>query len=133
MESGTLRQLLPDEEQIVDGEPQLPSRPSSPLVELEQEEKRTVPLPVAARPPLPTQEEVAEQQAYQQLYGGPVMKINRYSGTDLDWVELVGWNVPIGYTGDLQGDNQPAGLVATCTFYNGIGNSSNFIILQMFP
>jgi len=33
----------------------------------------------------------------------------------------------------LAGDHQPAGLVASCTFYNGIGNSSNWIILQMFP
>jgi|GEM_PF-2645489 len=96
-----LQQLIPTDEQIVDGEPQLPTRPSSPLVEVEQTEKRMSPMPVSPRPPLPSQEEVAEQQAYQLLYGGPVLKVNRYSGTDLDWVELVGWLVPIGYTGDL--------------------------------
>ena len=32
--TGTIRQLVPEEEQIVDGEPQIPSRPSSPLVDI---------------------------------------------------------------------------------------------------
>jgi len=99
--TGTIQQLVPGVEQIVDGEPQLPSRPSSPLVEIEQPEKRESPMPVAPRPPLPSTEQIAEQQAYQQLYGGPVLKLNRYSGTDQDWVELVRWDIPIGYTGDL--------------------------------
>lgn len=99
--TGTLRQLTPEDEQIVDGEPQLPSRPSSPLVDVEEPEKRVMPMPVSPRPPLPTAEEVAEQSAYQTIYGGPVLKENRYSGTDQDWVELVRWDVPLGYTGDL--------------------------------
>lgn len=99
--TGKLRQLEPEEEQIVDGEPQLPSRPSSPLVEIEPPDKRTAPMPVAQRPALPSTEQIAEEQAYQALYGGPVLKINRYTGTDQDWVELVRWDVPIGYTGDL--------------------------------
>lgn len=99
--SGTVRQLIPEEEQIVDGEPQLPSRPSSPLVTIEEAEKRIEPLPVSPRPPLPSAAEVAEKQAYQAIYGGPVLKVNRYSGTDQDWVELVRWDVPQGYTGDI--------------------------------
>ena len=99
--TGTLRQLVPEEEQIVDGEPQVPSRPSSPLVEVAAPEKRTAPMPVSARPPLPSVEQIAEQQAYQALYGGPVLKLNRYSGIDLDWVELVRWDIPTGFTGDL--------------------------------
>jgi len=99
--TGTIRQLVPGEEQIVDGEPQLPSRPSSPLVDIGQPEKRDVPMPVSPRPPLPSATEVATQQAYQAIYGGPVLKINRYSGTDQDWRELVRWDIPIGYTGDL--------------------------------
>ncbi|MBA7708599.1 hypothetical protein ES703_117501 [subsurface metagenome] len=99
--TGTIRQLVPGEEQIVDGEPQLPSRPSSPLVEIESPEKRVVPMPVSPRPPLPTAAEVAAQQAYQTIYGGPVLKVNRYSGVDQNWVELVRWDVPLGYTGDL--------------------------------
>lgn len=99
--SGTIRQLIPEEEQIVDGEPQLPSRPSSPMVTIEQPEKRVVPMPVSPRPPLPAAEEIAAQEAYQTIYGGPVLKENRYSGSDQDWVELVRWDIPIGYTGDL--------------------------------
>lgn len=99
--TGTIRQLVPEEEQIVDGEPQLPSRPSSPLVDIGQPEKRLTPMPVSPRPPLPTAEEVAKQEAYQAIYGGPVLKVNRYEGGDQDWVELVRWDVPLGYTGDL--------------------------------
>ena len=99
--TGTIQQLVPVVEQIVDGEPQLPSRPSSPLVTITEPEKRAAPMPVAPRPPLPSAEQIAQQQAYQQLYGGPVLKVNRYSGGDKDWVELIRWDVPIGYTGDL--------------------------------
>ena len=100
-EVSTLRQLVPDVEQIVDGESQISSRPLSPLVDVSEVEKRIAPLPVSPRPPLPSAEQIVEQQAYQQLYGGPVLKINRYSGVDTDWVELVRWSIPIGYTGDL--------------------------------
>lgn len=99
--TGTIRQLVPEEEQIVAGEPQLPSRPSSPLVDIEQLEKRVSPMPVSPRPPLPAAGEVAAQQAYQTIYGGPVLKVTRYSGGDQNWVELVRWDVPLGYTGDL--------------------------------
>ncbi|MBA7606322.1 hypothetical protein ES703_13470 [subsurface metagenome] len=99
--TGTIQQLIPEVEQITDGEPQLPSRPTSPLVKVAEPGKRETPLPVSPRPPLPSQQVIAEQQAYQALYGGPVLKINRYSGSDQDWVELVRWGVPIGYTGDL--------------------------------
>ena len=100
--TGTLQQLIPEVEQIVDGEPQLPTRPLSALVELEEPEKRTEPMPVAPRPPLPTTEEIAQQQAYQMIYGGPVLRVNRFSGTDQDWVELIRWDIPIGFTGDLR-------------------------------
>ncbi len=99
--SGTLRQLEPEEEQIVDGEPQVPSRPSSPLVKVTEPEKRATPMPVAPRPPLPTAEQIAAQQAYQAIYGGPVLKVNRYSGNNQDWAELLRWDIPVGYSGDL--------------------------------
>jgi len=99
--TGTIRQLIPDEEQIVDGESQTPTRPASPLVKVFEPDKRTAPMPVAARPPLPSMEQQQQEQAYQALYGGPVLKVNRYSGSDQDWVELVRWDIPIGYTGDL--------------------------------
>ena len=99
--TGEIEQLTPDVEQVVRGEPQVPSRPSSPLVKVAEPDKREAPMPVAPRPPLPTAEQVAAQQAYQAIYGGPVLKVNRYSGNDQDWVELLRWDIPIGYTGDL--------------------------------
>jgi len=99
--TGSIRQLTPGVEQIVDGESQLPTLPSSPLVVIEQTEKRTIPLPVSPRPPLPTAEEVSAQQAYQTIYGGPVLKVNRYVGSSQNWVELVRWDIPLGYNGDL--------------------------------
>lgn len=99
--TSTIRQLVPEEEQIVDGEPQVPSRPSSPLIEVAAPEKRAAPMPVSPRPPLPSAEQIAEQAAYQAIYGGPVLKVNRYSGNDQDWVELLRWDIPIGFTGDL--------------------------------
>ena len=100
--TGTLQQLIPEVEQVVDGEAQVPSRPLSALVDIEEPEKRTTPMPVSPRPPLPTAEEIATQEAYQLIYGGPVLKINRYSGTDQDWVEILRWDIPIGFTGDLR-------------------------------
>ena len=99
--TGEIEQLTPGVEQVVRGEPQLPSRPSSPLVKVTEDEKRTEPLPVSPRPPLPSAEQIAEQQAQQALYGIPIVKINRYSGSDQDWVELVRWDIPVGFTGDL--------------------------------
>ncbi|MBA7613104.1 hypothetical protein ES703_20347 [subsurface metagenome] len=99
--TGEIEQLTPGVEQVVSGEPQVPSRPPSTLVPITEAEKRTEPLPVAPRPPLPSTEEVATQQAQQALYGIPVVKLNRYEGTDQDWVELVRWDIPLGFTGDL--------------------------------
>ena len=99
--SGTIRQLLPDIEQVVDGETQLPSRPSSPLIEIAEPERRMVPLPTTPRPPLPTPTQVAEQQAIQGLYGIPEVRIDRFESTDQDWRTLVKWDVPVGLTGDL--------------------------------
>ena len=99
--SGTLRQLVPLEEQIVDGEPQVPSRPSSPLIVITQPEKRMAPLPVTPRPGLPTAEEIAQHEAIQAIYGGPVLEINRYEGTDQEFRELVRWDIPVGFSGDL--------------------------------
>lgn len=99
--TGELEQLVPIEEQIADGEPQIPTRPSSPLIPLEEKEKRIAPTPTAPRPPLGTPAQIAEQQAIQQIFGTPVLKWNQYIGGDKEWRELVRWDVPIGYTGDL--------------------------------
>jgi len=99
--TGEIEQLTPGVEQIVSGEPQLPSRPLSPLVKVAEDEKRIEPLPVAPRPSLPSTEQIAAQQAQQSLYGIPVVKLNRYVGSDKEWTELVRWDIPVGFTGDL--------------------------------
>ena len=99
--TGTIEQLIPGVEQVVSGEPQVPSRPPSPLVAVSESEKRTEPLPVGPRAAMPSSEVIAEQQAQQALYGLPVVRLNRYSGNDQDWVELIRWDIPEGYTGDL--------------------------------
>ena len=100
--TGTARQLIPEVEQVVAGEPQLPSRALSALVGIEEPEKRTTPMPVSPRAPLPTAEEQAAQEAYQAIYGGPVLRISRYAGSEQEWVELLRWDIPIGFTGDLR-------------------------------
>jgi len=99
--TGEIEQLTPGVEQVVSGEPQVPSRPPSPLVEVAQPEKRTEPLPVVPRAPLPSAQQIVEQQAQQALYGIPVVRLNRFSGSDQDWIELVRWDIPVGFTGDL--------------------------------
>lgn len=99
--TGELEQLVPIEEQIVAGEPQLPTRPSSPLVPLKEEEKRMAPTPTAPRPAMPGAAQIAEQQAIQAIYGTPVLKWNQYIGGDKEWRELVRWDIPSGYVGDL--------------------------------
>jgi len=89
---------------------------------------------------------------YQTAVGVPIVNL---PDDNYGWIQTWGpcLVVPNGATGDtpaerrvgfqndgairiwsgLAGDHQPAGVVASCTFYNGIGNSSNWIILQMFP
>ena len=99
--TGTLEQLEPLDEQIVDGEPQLPSRPASPLITVAHPEKRMPPLPTSPRPALPGPSELAQQQAIQAIYGGPFLDINRFQGTNQDFRELVRWDIPVGFTGDL--------------------------------
>jgi len=99
--TGELEQLEPIEEQVVDGEPQLPTRPGSPLVPLIVEEKRAVPTPTAPRPALPSVSEVEAAETIQNIYGTPVLKWNRLEETSKEWRELVRWDIPIGFTGDL--------------------------------
>jgi len=99
--TGAIEQLTPEVEQVVRSEPQLPSRPSSPLVTITEPGKREPPMPVSPRAPLPSAEQIAEQTAYQVIYGGPVLKVNRYTGTDQEFVELLRWDIPVGFTGDL--------------------------------
>lgn len=99
--TGELQQLVPEEEQITDGEPQLQTRPGSPLVHLEEEEKRTKPTPTAPRPSLPSEEEVEDAETIQAIYGTPVLRWNRLTDTKKEFQELLRWDIPVGYTGDL--------------------------------
>lgn len=99
--TGELEQLEPFEEQIVDGEPQVPTRPGSPLVHLVEEEKRAAPIPTAPRPSLPSAAAIAEAEAIQNIYGAPVLKWNRLTDTIKEWRELLRWTIPVGFTGDL--------------------------------
>lgn len=95
-------QLAPDVEQVVGTEVQEPRVPDTVLPKIALPEKREIPGPTFPRPALPSAEEIAEQQAIQFIYGIPILKLNRYSGSDLDWVELVRWDIPEGRTGDLR-------------------------------
>lgn len=99
--TGELEQLVPTEEQIVDGEPQVPTRPSSPLVKIEEDEKRTVPPPTAPRPSLPSAAEIEQRMAELTLFGQPIVVWDRWVGTDQEWRVLVRWDIPFGFTGDL--------------------------------
>lgn len=99
--TGELEQLEPLEEQIVDGEPQLPTRSGSPLVHLVEEEKRAAPTPTAPRPSLPSAQAVEEAETIQNIYGAPVLRWNRLTSVTKDWRELLRWTIPVGFTGDL--------------------------------
>lgn len=99
--TGEPEQLVPTDEQIVDGEPQVPSRPGSPLIDLVQKESRTAPTPTTPRPSLPSSEEIATAEAIQNIYGTPILRWNRVVDNRKTWRELMRWDIPQGYTGDL--------------------------------
>jgi len=62
------------------------TRPPAPLIEVKEGEKRTT---------------AVEEEEEEQLFGTPVMRINRYSGKDKEWVELVRWDILPRHLGDL--------------------------------
>ncbi len=99
--SGVDRQFTPEEEQIVDGEPQIISQAPVPLVDISEPDRRMEPLPVTS---VPTAEAIIPSVATpagQVLVGQPVSKWNKFTGTDQEWRELIRWDIPIGYMGDL--------------------------------
>jgi len=99
--SGVERQLTPEEQQLVDGESQTLTQFPAPLIEIAEPDKRTEPLPVSV---VPTAEAVIPSTTSSTgaiLVGQPVSRVNKYSGADLDWVELLRWDIPLGYMGDL--------------------------------
>lgn len=98
---GVDQQVSPEELQIVDGEPQLLTQAPAPLIEVAEPDKRMEPLPVTA---VPTAEAIIPSvttPAGAVIVGLPVAKWDKYSGSDQDWKELLRWDIPIGYMGDL--------------------------------
>ena len=120
--TGEIEQLTPGVEQVVRDEPQVPSRPPSTLVEVAEDEKRTEPLPVRPRPALPTTEQIAVQEAQQSIYGIPVARLNHYEGNDKEWIELVRWDIPIGFTGDLHEVSLLSDLDSKTRYHLVLGN-----------
>lgn len=94
-------QLSPEELQVVGAEEQVPSVPGAFPPVIEEAERRTAPPPVSARPSIPTGASLIEQQAQQVIYGVPIARVNRYTGTDTDWQPLVRWDITPEHTGDL--------------------------------
>ena len=93
-------QLTPDEQQVVGVEVQQVPLPGE-LPRIEQDPQRIPPLPTVPRAPLPPIE-LQEVEARQLLFGQPVLRVNKYSGASTDWVMLVRWDIPVGFTGDLE-------------------------------
>ena len=97
--SGVERQFLPDEQQIVDGEPQTITQSPMPLIELAEPDKRMAPMPVTIAP---TAEAIATGAAMPTYFvGQPILIVNRYNGGVQDWQELIRWDIPVGLFGDL--------------------------------
>lgn len=99
--SGVDQQLTPGEQQIVDGEPQTITQAPAPLIQVAEPEKRMAPLPVTAVPTAEAVIPTVTTPAGVVIVGQPVAKWNKFSGTDQDWRELIRWDVPVGYIGDL--------------------------------
>lgn len=96
--SGVEKQLTPEEQQIVEGEPQTVTQSPMPLIEITEPEKRIAPLPTTITP---TAEVTAATAATTYFVGQPVLVLNRYTGNSVDWQELVRWDIPEGLVGDL--------------------------------
>lgn len=99
--TGPARQLPPEEQQVVGTEVQEPRLPGTALPMIELPERREAPLPTLPRAPMPAPAQIQEETTRQTLFGLPVLAIDRYSGTDRDWVMLVRWDIPDGFSGDL--------------------------------
>lgn len=107
--AGVATQLPPDVEQVVGAEGQTAHAPGSPPPVIGLPEKRTPPLPtrgvVATAVPIVTEEGVVvEPEPVPEpviVAEYPILKVNRYSGTDQDYQELVRWDIPTGMVGDL--------------------------------
>lgn len=99
--TGVIQQLAPDVEQVVGPEVQEALAPDTVLPVIGEPDKRIPPIPSPGRPTLPPVEIIQQEVARQTIIGFPVVKIDRYTGTDLDWQMLLRWDIPPGLTGDL--------------------------------
>ncbi|MBA7642937.1 hypothetical protein ES703_50646 [subsurface metagenome] len=91
------------------------TRPPAPLVEVKESEKRTL---------------AVEEEEEEQLFGTPVMRINRYSGSDKEWVELVRWDIPASHLGDLHSVTLISDQIAKTLYRLVIGNLDQDIPLD---
>ncbi len=98
--TGPPDQLAPLDEQIVGNESQITRQLPSTVVPIQEPDKRMEPLPVSI---VPTAEPGAAAAAAAAGYFGelPVLQLNRYIGIDTSWVEILRWDIPDGFMGDL--------------------------------
>jgi hypothetical protein len=101
--SGVDRQFTPEELQLVDGETQTITRAPMPLIPVEEPSKTEAPLPAGpAFPPYSAPiTETGGVAAPAALFTYPILRSNRYSGGDTTWQELLRWDIPDGWIGDL--------------------------------
>lgn len=101
--TGRARQLVPEVEQVVGAEQQLPQIPGEiPVIQADPipELPITGPARIVQAGVLPGQ---TPQEAFQTriLTGLPVLFSNRYQGTDTDWQMLARWDIVEGGVGEL--------------------------------
>lgn len=104
--SGIGRQLMPEEQQFVDGELQTITQSPMPTIPLEEPPKKEAPLPAGVAYPTgytPITEggEGGPTKGPTIPYTYPILSWNRYSGTETTWQELLRWDIPDGWIGDL--------------------------------
>lgn len=109
--SGVSQQLTPEQDQLVDGETQVSTLPPAEVIPLAEPDKRIAPSPTGQYPGEsletvaeaaggePTEEAAAEAPPVK--IGLPLLRWTRYVGTDQNFVQILTWDIPIGYTGDL--------------------------------
>lgn len=103
--AGIATQLPPDIEQVVGAEGQTAQTGPPPVIGLP--EKRIAPLPskgviTTVTPTINEAGEVIETAVGPVVIPEyPILKVNRYSGTAKEYQELVRWDIPAGYIGDL--------------------------------
>lgn len=109
--SGASRQWSPEQAQVVDGESQVSTLPPATIIELAEPDKRIPPSATGQYPGEATEVITEEAGGVPVAEGAPeaapvkiafpALRWTRYAGTDQNFVELVSWTIPIGYTGDL--------------------------------